>query len=116
MFPTPSMILKKFQDAVRGISVTSKEELSFKMELFAGIILVGFIYIMWPLEDYELMGLLITYGLVLITELVNTSLEAALERIHPERHELIGRAKDIAAGSVVLAILLLAGVITLIIF
>lgn len=114
--PTPKMMYRKLKDALRGLRVTISEELSFKLEVAGIIPLVILMYFFWPLEEYQIMALIITYGLVLITELVNTSLETALERLHPERHGLIGRAKDVAAGAVVIAILLLVAVIVLIIF
>lgn len=43
--------------------------------------------------------------LVLITELLNTGLEVAIDRIGPERHELSGRAKDLGSAAVHLSLL-----------
>lgn len=42
--------------------------------------------------------------LVLIVELLNSSIEAAVDRIGPERHELSGRAKDLGSAAVGCAI------------
>lgn len=42
-------------------------------------------------------------GLVLGLELLNTALEQALDRVHPEQHESVRMAKDCAAGAVLLA-------------
>ena len=52
--------------------------------------------------------------LVVIVELLNTGIEAAIDRIGPERHELSGRAKDIGSAAVFMA-LLNAGVVWLLI-
>jgi diacylglycerol kinase (ATP) len=41
---------------------------------------------------------------VLIVELLNSAVEAAIDRFGPERHKLSGRAKDIASAAVFLAI------------
>ena len=52
--------------------------------------------------------------LIVIVELLNTGIEAAIDRIGPERHELSGRAKDIGSAAVFMA-LLNAGVVWLLI-
>lgn len=42
-------------------------------------------------------------GLVLVAELMNTAIEELVNLVSPERHPLAGRAKDLAAGGVLLA-------------
>ena len=44
--------------------------------------------------------------LVVVVELVNSAIEAAVDRIGSERHELSGRAKDLASASVFFSIVL----------
>ena len=51
-----------------------------------------------------------TVVLVLITELLNSGLEAAIDRIGPELHDLSKRAKDLGSAAVLLTVLLCAGV------
>lgn len=48
--------------------------------------------------------------LVLIVELLNTAVEAAVDRIGPEWHELSGKAKDLGSAAVLIALLLCGGV------
>jgi len=48
--------------------------------------------------------------LVLIVELLNTAVEAAIDRIGPEWHSLSKSAKDLGSAAVLLSILLCAGV------
>lgn len=48
--------------------------------------------------------------LVLIVELLNSGLEAAIDRISLEIHELSGRAKDYGSAAVLLALLLCGGI------
>ncbi len=48
--------------------------------------------------------------LVLIVELLNSALEAVVDRIGAERHPLSGRAKDLGSAAVLLTLLLAAGV------
>ncbi len=48
--------------------------------------------------------------LVLIVELLNTGLEAAIDRIGPEWHDLSKRAKDMGSAAVLLSLILCAGI------
>ena len=48
--------------------------------------------------------------LLMIVELINSAMEAVVDRIGTERHELSGRAKDMASAAVGVAIVLTAGV------
>ena len=43
-------------------------------------------------------------GVVLVTELLNSAVEAVVDRIGPEHHELAGRAKDMGSAAVMIAI------------
>lgn len=56
-----------------------------------------------PVRDWAVLWL--TLGLVIATELINTALEDVVDLASPEYHELAKRAKDTAAGAVVLAAL-----------
>lgn len=44
-----------------------------------------------------------TMGLVFVSESLNTAIEKTLDTLHPDRHEGVGRAKDIAAGATLIA-------------
>ena len=50
--------------------------------------------------------------LVMIVELLNTAIEAAIDRVGPEWHDLSKRAKDMGSAAVLLALLLCAGIWT----
>jgi diacylglycerol kinase (ATP) len=54
--------------------------------------------------------LVLAMGVVLAAESFNTALEALADRVAPEQHPLVGRAKDVAAGGVLLASIAAAGV------
>lgn len=54
--------------------------------------------------------------LVISLELLNTALEAACDKFSPERHSLIGHAKDAAAGAVLVSALGAVGIALLIFF
>ena len=48
----------------------------------------------------------VTLGLVFVVELLNTAVEAAIDRIGPERHPLSGKAKDAGSAAVTVSLLL----------
>ena len=52
--------------------------------------------------------------LVLIVELLNTAVEATVDRVGTERHQLSGRAKDLGSAAVLIALLLMVVVWALI--
>jgi diacylglycerol kinase (ATP) len=56
-----------------------------------------------PVERALMIG---TCLLVVVVELVNSAVEAVVDRIGPERHELSGRAKDLASAAVFISIIL----------
>lgn len=61
---------------------------------------------LWLGKDGVERALLIgSWLLVVVVELINSALEAVVDRIGPERHELAGRAKDLGSGAVFCAIL-----------
>ena len=51
----------------------------------------------------EWMAVVLAIGLVLTAEAFNTAIEAVVDLASPEQHPLAGRAKDVAAGAVLLA-------------
>lgn len=96
--------LRRFKHAIIGVVYALRHDRSFQTQLFLGGLFVGvFAEVMFPLTEIEWLFLLLSWVLVLITELQNTAFEAALDRLHPELHDKIGRSKDMASGSVLLA-------------
>ncbi len=57
----------------------------------------------------ETVVLLATVVLVLVTELLNTGIESAIDRVGPDWHALSKRAKDLGSAAVLLSLLLCAG-------
>jgi diacylglycerol kinase (ATP) len=107
--------VRKFGNAFKGLYLAWKSDLSIRIEILGLVPLLGIVWYFWPIESYEIMALTISYGLLLLTELINTSLEAALDKLHPMRHHAIGLSKDIAASAVFVALLVLTIVLGVII-
>lgn len=79
-------------------------ERAFRHELVLGVLL--FVCEIFRDSSCEMrLYLLMAYVLVLITEALNTAVEAAIDRIGPEKHELSKQAKDIGSAAVFLALM-----------
>lgn len=94
---------KRFGNAVNGFLLAYTSDKNFRLQVWSGLFFLGFAYLMKPLTDTEAFFLVLSYILILITELQNTSFEVALDRIHPDHHEEIGASKNIAAAAVLTA-------------
>jgi undecaprenol kinase len=94
---------KRFGYAFTGFRTAYRSDPNFKLQVWSSLVYIVFGYLVWPLSQSEVFFLLISYVLIIITELQNTSLEIALNHMHPERHENIGASKDIAAAAVLIA-------------
>ena len=100
-------IIKATGYSLKGIKAAYKYEAAFRQEVTASLVLI-------PLALYlgetgvERALLLGSWLLVPLVELINSSIEAVVDRIGSELHKLSGRAKDIGSASVALAIIIAA--------
>jgi len=108
-------IYKSVRNALFGLSYAYSSDKSFRMEAGGSLVYIILGYILWPLSGVELALFIGSYLLILITELINTSIEQMLERLHPERHHLIGASKDIASAAVLMAFVFAIMVVSLLI-
>lgn len=89
----------------RGLRQAILTEEAFQVYLFLSVLLVPLAFFITT--DY--VQLILMFGaifLVLITELLNTAVEAVVDRVGLEKHELSGRAKDMGSAAVSLSIML----------
>ena len=87
-----------------GYKACFKNEAAFRQELFLAVILIP-AAIIFAESSIELVLLLGSLFLVLIVELLNSGIEAVVDRISDEHHELSGRAKDLGAAAVMTALI-----------
>ena len=89
----------------RGLRQAILTEEAFQVYLFLSVLLVPLAFFI--ATDYvQLILMFVAIFLVLITELINTAVEAAVDRVGLEMHELSGRAKDMGSAAVSLSIML----------
>lgn len=96
--------LRRFPHALRGLWFGLKNDFSFKTQVVGGLASAGLvIWFASPLTLTEYHFLALGLALLLITELQNSSVEAAMDHLHPDRHSAIGLTKDLAAAAVLVA-------------
>ena len=107
-------LYKSFGYAFQGIFNTIRTERNIKMHCAAAILVT--IFGIWlQISKTEWMICFILFGLILALELVNTAVEATVDLFTEERKPLAKKAKDAAAGAV-LIVAIFAAVIGILIF
>lgn len=107
-------ISKSFEHAFDGIITTIIEERNIKIHLTIAtlVIIFGFIF---HIRYVEWLICLTLFALVIALEITNTAIEAVVDLCSPEIHPLAKKAKDCAAGAVLVAAIF-AAIIGLLIF
>ncbi len=100
---------RAFGNSLDGFHTVWKDETAFRQEvvLAAALIPLALWVDVGTLEKILLIGSMI---LVLIVELLNSAVEAAIDRISPELHPLSRKAKDAGSAAVLLSLLGTMGV------
>ena len=92
-------MLKAARWSLQGLAAAWLHESSFRLEVYLFVVLAPLAW--WfgqtPVEQVLLIGSML---LVLSIELVNSAIEAVIERYGAEFHELAGRAKDMGSAAV----------------
>jgi len=106
--------IESFKYAFRGIAMVLKSEKNMLIHVIISI-LVLICGILFQISTTEWMICLLCFGLVFSTEMMNTAIETLVDLVSPNHHKLAGKAKDIAAGAVLVAAIF-AAITGLIIF
>lgn len=101
--------------SLMGLKAAFINEAAFRHELLLACILI-------PLAVYlaqspvETILLILPIMIVLMVELINSAIEAIVDRIGTEHHELSGRAKDIGSATVFIALISVPAIWGLLLF
>ena len=88
-----------FGYATRGVWAALRTEVHLWFHAVATVVVLGLgLYV--GLARWEWVAVALAVGAVWCAELVNTAIEAVVNLVSPEYHPLAGRAKDVAAGAV----------------
>jgi len=99
-------LVNAFIYSLSGLALAFRHESAFRQEIVLALVLVpaALLLPVFPVERVLLIGAVL---LVLIVELLNSSVEAAIDRIGFDTHRLSKRAKDLGSAAVLLALGLL---------
>jgi diacylglycerol kinase (ATP) len=95
------------RNSLAGLRHALAHEAAMRQEMLGCIVLTP-IALLLPVPTLELLLLVLSMLLVLLTEFVNSAIEATIDRISLERHPLSGRAKDLGSAAVATALLMTA--------
>ncbi|AJQ96743.1 diacylglycerol kinase [Gynuella sunshinyii] len=102
-----SRLINATRFTFKGLIAAWKNEEAFRLEVLGLLCILPLA--IWLASSYLQFALLLGSGLVVvIVELINSAIEAVVDRIGEERHELSGRAKDMGSAAVFLALILTA--------
>lgn len=95
--------ITRLSHPLRGLKYAFTHDDATQIEFALGAVGLPIVYFLFDLSMGELLLLVFCWFFVMVTELQNTAMEIALNKIHPERDREIGRSKDLASGAVIWA-------------
>lgn len=93
--------------SLRGIKACWKHETAFRLDVLLCLILSALSFFV-AVSTTQWLALIAPLFLLLIVELLNSAVEATVDRIGREHHEMSGRAKDSSSAAVMLCLILIA--------
>jgi len=93
--------LNSYKYAFRGIWIALRYERNMTIHLISaiGVLIVNYVL---GISRTEWLITLVLIGIVLMSEIFNTSVERLADRVTPEHDPIIGQVKDLAAGAVLI--------------
>lgn len=106
--------IKSFVYAAHGIRLVFGNEANMRIHLVMAVLVIicGFVFM---ISITEWILCLLCFGLVIGAEMINSSIENIVDLVSPNQHPLAGKAKDVAAGGV-LVCAIISAVVGLLIF
>jgi len=100
----PKQIYKALKWSLNGLKASWKHEASFRLEVY--LFVIFFPLGLWLGRGGVAKAMLVgSLFLVLAAEILNSAIEAVVDKTTPEFHELAGRAKDMGSAAVFLLML-----------
>jgi len=96
-------VIKAAGYSAKGLKAAFKHEAAIRQELAMLVLAIGLVCV-FDLSVVERILMLGVVVLVFIVELINSAIEAVVDRIGVEHHELSGRAKDIGSAAVMVSL------------
>lgn len=98
----PRRTLYSFRHAGRGLWWALSSQANLRLHVVIAVVVLAAAIVL-RFTALEFVGLLLCIAIVIALELFNTAVEVLIDYAWPERHPMIGRAKDVAAAAVMVA-------------
>ena len=108
-------IWNAFGYSLAGLSAAYRHEDAFRQEVWLAAVLIPTAFFL-PANGLGKAVMVASVLLVIIVELINSAVEATVDRISLEDHQLAGRAKDIGSAAVLISLINVAVVWGLVLF
>ncbi|TRZ69834.1 MAG: diacylglycerol kinase [Rhodocyclaceae bacterium] len=96
-------IWNAFSYSLAGLRAAYRHEDAFRQEMWLAVVLIP-VAVLSPANGFGKALMIASVLLVLIVELLNSAIEAAIDRISLDQHRLSKRAKDIGSAAVLIAL------------
>lgn len=108
-------IFSAFFYSIDGLRAAWRQEHAFRQELV--LVIVGVLIALFlPVSAFEKLMMIAVLVLVLVVELINSAIEAVVDRVSLERHSLSKNAKDFGSAAVLLTFLIAVATWSVILF
>ena len=95
-----------FKNARKGLRLVLKSEMNIRIHIITAFFVLLLAYFL-NFSAIEFCILLLTIGMVIVSEMLNTAIEFALDAVYHNKYSrMVGMAKDISAGAVMFASIL----------
>lgn len=108
------LFLRSLRHAFRGMLDVARAEQSFRLQLGVSALVLG-LALIFPLETWERILVLLLCTAVLVLEILNSIMERFADAVQPRLSSMVREIKDMMAGAVFLTAIT-AGVIGVLIF
>ncbi len=102
----PARWLKAFQYSWQGFKAAYKFESAFREEVWLALVAIPTAFYLGS-SAVEISLLAGTVLMLMVVELLNSAIEAVVDRVGDEYHELSGRAKDMGSSAVLVMIVIM---------
>jgi len=103
----PARLAGALRYSIAGFRHATRHEAAFQQEVLVSLLLLPAALLL-PVSALERLILVVSMLFVIVVELLNSAIEATVDRISAERHPLAGQAKDMGSAAVFTALVMSA--------
>jgi diacylglycerol kinase (ATP) len=101
----PARLAGALRYSIAGFRHATRHEAAFQQEVLLFLLLLP-AAVLLPVPTIDRLLIVLSMLLVIVVELLNSAIEATVDRISSERHPLAGQAKDMGSAAVFLTVVM----------